>query len=116
MFFYLTLGLTLVYLFTWFYMNGTSKKGEPVLFRGQLPFFGNILEIGRLGLYEFVKRNSEKYGKIFTIILLEKEHISLLTTKSILEFKKNQNYFLSILLSMRWVKNLVEKSLNLILP
>eukprot|EP01080_Neovahlkampfia_damariscottae_P012128 gene12128-5619_t len=62
-----------LYFFALYYFNGFStKKGEPTLLRGQIPFFGVMLDIGFKGLYQFVVDASKKYGNIFTVFLLGK--------------------------------------------
>eukprot|EP01080_Neovahlkampfia_damariscottae_P001712 gene1712-481_t len=62
--------LIAVYLTSFLYFNGkTNKKGEPVYFRGIIPFLGVALDVARVGFYPYIKEISEKYGSIFTIYL-----------------------------------------------
>jgi hypothetical protein len=60
----------LCYLFLVYYVNGGLRKNQqPAILRGKIPYLGVALEFGKNPL-EFVLKNQEKYGKLFSIYMI----------------------------------------------
>eukprot|EP01080_Neovahlkampfia_damariscottae_P001730 gene1730-499_t len=68
MLFVLLLSVSIYLLLLWYY-NGSRRTGEPVYYRG-IPFIGPALQIGMEGMFQYIKKNSQKNGNIFTMYLL----------------------------------------------
>jgi hypothetical protein len=59
--------LVILYLLLLLINGGIKKKQEPELIRGKIPYLGVGFELGYYGLYNFIKKCEEYYGRVYTL-------------------------------------------------
>jgi hypothetical protein len=88
-FFLCVLVLVLLYFSLLFYFTGFTKKGEPPLIRGFLPYLGLAFDLQNVGVLKIMKQNEKKYGKIFSLFFTGNRHTFITDSSQFQKIFKN---------------------------
>jgi 25/26-hydroxycholesterol 7alpha-hydroxylase len=109
--FLFVLVLALLYFSLLFYFTGFTKKGEPPLNRGYLPYFGLAFDLQNVGVLKVMKQNEKKYGKIFSLFFTGNRHTFITDSSQFQKIFKNTKD-----LTFYTISSEIEKIVHLIDP